>query len=570
MPALNWKIAGAAGEGIKVSGLILSKALFRQGVNIHGYTEYPSLIRGGHNTFQVAASIEKAHAPKVALDVMVALNANAVLNHQEEFTDQTAIVADLNLIKNDLTGFKRQNQIIDIPLAKIARDSGGGLLVKNTVALGASGYLLNLPLESLNQILTETFARKGEEVVKLNHQAASLGYDYVKTNFPDKKLNFAYPGKPPADKIFLTGNEAIALGAVAGGLKFYTAYPMTPTPAILHYLAAHADQFGLVVRHGENEIGVVNSAIGAAFAGVRSMVATSGGGFSLMTEGLGLSGVTETPLVVVLGMRPGPASGMPTWSSQGDLLFAINASQDEFPRLVFTPGDPAEAFEAARLAQNLSEKYQTPALVLTDKYLSESYFTVDRFADQHLNQRHSLADSKALPNDQPFPRYQLTDNGISPRPLPGTPGGVHLTNSYEHDELGYATEESKVRTAQVDKRNRKFASMSQEESLPQPVLFGPQNAATTIVSWGSNKGVIRQALNLLPDVNFIHLPLVWPFPEKTLAKLLASAKKLVTLECNSTGQLNRLIREQTGITIDRKLLKYDGRPFYPEEIVEKL
>lgn len=297
------------------------------------------------------------------------------------------------------------------------------------------------------------------------------------------------------------------------------------------------------------------------------MTATSGGGFSLMTEGLGLAGITETPIVIVLAMRPGPASGMPTWTSQGDLLFAINASQDEFPRLIFTPGDPLEAFTAGRLAQNLSEKYQTPAIILTDKYLAETYFTCQPFPQSHSNQRYGLTDTSQLPPDQPFKRYLATDTGISLRSLPGNLGGVHLTNSYEHDEFGYATEESKLRNLQVDKRNRKMIAIAKDSSLPQPTLYGPKSADHTLISWGSNKGAILQALKSLENTNFIHLPLVWPFPKSKLQTLTQNAKKITTVECNSQGQLNLLIKQQTELSISNRLLKYDGRPFYPEEII---
>jgi 2-oxoglutarate ferredoxin oxidoreductase subunit alpha len=261
---------------------------------------------------------------------------------------------------------------------------------------------------------------------------------------------------------------------------------------------------------------------------------------------------------------------MPTWSGQGDLLFAIHASQDELPRLVLTPGDPQECFTLAKLAQNLAEKYQLPVIILTDKYLGESYFSVPRFETKHQNRRYGLADTKNLKPDEPFKRYQDTATGLSPRPLPGQPGGVHLANSYEHDEFGYATEESAERTRQVDKRAKKILQLIKDPDLPQPQLYGPKTAARTLVSWGSNKGVILQALKNLPDTNFIHFPLVWPFPKGKFLQLAEAAKKLITLECNSTGQFNRLIKLETSIDIKDQLLKYDGRPFFPSEIKEKL
>lgn len=532
MKLLNWKISGAAGEGIKVSGLMLQKTAFRSGYYTYGSTEYPSLIRGGRNTFEAVISTEPVNSARRRVDLEVDL-------------------------KNSTVAGKA------FPLNDLAKQSGNPL-TKNTVALGASCALLGLKPDNLNQVISATFGAKDPAIIKQNLQAVRLGFAAAAK---DKKLTLDPTQEKPAGKIMICGNEAIAAGAVAGGMKFYCAYPMTPTTPILHYLAAHAEPLGIVVNHAEDEIGVVNMAIGAGYGGVRSMVATSGGGFSLMVEGLGLAGVTETPLVIVLGMRPGPASGMPTWSGQGDLLFAVNAAQDEFPRIVLAPGDAGEAFELAKKAQNLAEKYQLPVIILTDKNLGEGYYTTDRPENVHHNRRYSLAEN--LPaQDSPFPRYKITDSGISPRPLPGQPGGVHLANSYEHDELGYATEVSDERTKQMNKRLKKPETLLTSDDLIAPRVYGPKTASTSIVSWGSNKGAIIDALKDLPDANYIHFNWLWPFPQKQFLSLVKPKQRLVAVEGNATGQLCRLIREQTGIEIREKILKYDGRQFYPEEIYE--
>lgn len=315
---------------------------------------------------------------------------------------------------------------------------------------------------------------------------------------------------------------------------------MTPATSILHFLAANAQKLNLVVQHAEDEIGVINLAIGAAFTGVRAMVGTSGGGFSLMTEGLGLAAVSETPLTIILSMRPGPASGMPTWSSQGDLLYAINASQDEFPRIILTPGDITELFSAGQLAPNLAEKYQLPVIILTDKNLGEASMTAPAFPIVTKNSR-----------------YLKTQT-------------LKLANSYEHDDQGLSTEDSLERTKQVDKRLAKFTALSADKSLPQPILYGPKTATTTLISWGSNKGPILSVLAQKSDVNYLHFPSVWPFPKKAFNELINPKNKLITIECNSTGQLNKLISQETGLMIKDQITKYDGRPFYPEEIMEKL
>jgi len=570
MTAFNWKIAGAAGEGIKVSGLIFSKTCFKQGLSVHGYTEYPSLIRGGHNTFQVKASKDTVTAPEFKLDLLVCLNSNGLTEHTNELTEKSLILFDHqsnNQIKPKT--LIKTGQLLDLPVKKLLDSLKAPSQMSNLITLGASCHLLGLNLKNLNQVIHDTFAKKGEKVINLNLQAAKAGFDYSTKNFSSVAKSHT-DSNPPTDCLYLTGNDAISLGAISGGMKFFIVYPMTPATSILHFLAKNAKTANIAVRHAEDEIGVINMALGASFSGVRSMVATSGGGFSLMNEGLGLSGVTEIPLVIVNAMRPGPASGMPTWSGQGDLLFTIHASQDEFPRIVLTPGDPEEAFELSKLAQNLAEKYQLPIIILTDKYLAESYFSTKKFPSAHQNSRYGFA--KDLPKDfnTPFKRYLDTQTGISPRSIPGQSGGVHLTNSYEHDELGFATEVSSERTKQVDKRNRKTDTLLKSQDLIKPTLFGPTSASTTLISWGSNKGSILQALKSLKDTNFIHFSWVWPFPTDAFNSLIKQSKKLVTLELNSQGQLNQLIAQSTGLKIPNQILKYDGRPFFPQEIIDKL
>ena len=538
MTSFNWKVVGRAGEGIKKAGLILSKTCLQHGLNVQGYSEYPSLIRGGQTSFQVLAGNQVQLAPQLKIDL------------------------ELNLNQKKINFPNKQS--LDLPLDELAKQAGGSHQIINTVALGISAYLLGLDLSLLQQQISLAFKTKDKKIIDLNIQAAQLGYQHAQQKLSSHKLSQSW-SKQKNPGLFLTGNQALSLGAIAGGMKFFTAYPMTPATSILHFLAAAAQDQNLLVRHAEDEIGVINSAIGAGFAGVRSMVATSGGGFSLMTEALGLAGISETPIVIINAMRPGPASGMPTWGGQGDLLFAIHASQDEFPRLVLAPGDVSEAFELSKLAQNLAEKYQLPVIILIDKYLSRSFFTHPSFPAVHKNQRFNLVKLDQPDNSKPFPRYQLTNNGISPRPLPGQAGGVHLANSYEHDQFGYATEDSTTRTEQVNKRQLKLQSLATD--MVQPQLYGPQSASTTLVSWSSNKGAVLTALNQLKNTNFIHLPWVWPFPVKQFNQLVKPAKTLISVELNSTGQLNQLIRQQTGIKIDRQLLKYDGRPIFPKEII---
>ncbi|MEK7622526.1 MAG: 2-oxoacid:acceptor oxidoreductase family protein [Patescibacteria group bacterium] len=514
MQHFNWKIGGAAGEGIKVAGLMLAKTIFKTGYQVHAYTEYPSLIRGGHNCLQIYADQTSALCQQTKLDILVALNDETLALHQAETTSQTIILSKDNL-----------------PFSQFP-------VMKNTVALGASCFLLNLDLKILNQIITANFAKKAQEIIAKNLQAAQAGYETAKLKL--KPLTLDPLKSSTKNQILIGGNEALALGAVSGGVKLYCAYPMTPATSILHFLAANADKFNLVVHHAEDEIGVINLALGAAFTGVRAMVGTSGGGFSLMTEGLGLAAVSQTPLTIILSMRPGPASGMPTWSSQGDLLYAINASQDEFPRVVLTPGDITELFAAGRLAPNLAEKYQIPVIILTDKNLGEASMTAPAFPVITKNSRYL--------------KTQTTK----------------LANSYEHDDQGLSTEDSLERTKQVDKRLAKFTAILADKTLPLPVLYGPKTAATTLISWGSNKGPILSVLAQRQDVNYLHFTAVWPFPKNSFLAQINPKNKLITIECNATGQLNKLISQETGLMIKNQITKYDGRPFYPEEIIAKL
>ncbi len=550
MGFLNWKIAGAAGEGIKAAGQTMAKAIFRSGYYVHGYVEYPSLIRGGHNTFQIAFSDQPIRAAYQKLDLIIALNENAFNKEKDNLKPGGMILADN----------------AQLPLIQIARDLNAPL-AKNTIALGTSCFLLNLNLDILLGLIKDEWQRKGDAVVAFNQKAAQAGYDYAKKNLkPLPAIKPATVGK----QLVISGNEALGLGAVAGGMKYYSAYPMTPMSTLLHYLAANQEKMKIVVHHAEDEIGVINMAIGASFAGARSMVATSGGGFSLMVEGLGLAGVSETPIVVVLGMRPGPASGMPTWSGQGDLLFAINASQDEFPRIVLTPGDPAQCFEAGKLAQNLAEKYQLPVIILTDKNLGESFYTVNEFPLKHDNNRYALVETKSRDNNEPFARYTITGDGVSPRPLPGQVGGINLTNSYEHDQLGYATEEASVRSDQAQKRLLKLKTITNSPDLVKPTVYGPAQAKTTLLAWGSTLGPILEVLPQLKDTNLIHFSWIWPFPQEAFLELIKNKPTLVTVENNATGQLAKLIRQETGVEVNQHINQWDGRPFYADALPQLL
>ncbi len=560
MADFTWKIGGPAGFGIMTTGLIFSKAFSRGGYHVFDYAEFPSLIRGGHNTHQSRVSSEEVHSQNKPVHVLVALNRETIEKNSCEVAKNGIIIYDEGMIKD-----AAEAETLKIPLARLAKESGGTELMANSVALGASVALLGYDIEMLNGALGDVFREKGAGIVKANTNAAKAGYDYAKKNC---KKPFPITAKKIGGqrKYLLTGNEAIGAGAVAAGCRFYSGYPMTPTAQILSYMAQHQKEHGLAVKQAEDEIAAVNNAIGAGFAGARAMTATAGGGFALMAEGYGLAAMTETPVVIVVGQRPGPATGMPTWSSQADLRFVMHAHQDDFPRIVIAPGDAEEAFRMAGEAHNIAEKYQTPVIILADKYLCESRKTAERLESAETDRGELLTEFKGE-----YKRYRLTKTGISPRILPGTKGAVVIANSDEHNEKGQSTEDPAMRRKMMEKRMKKLELF--EKEMPQPKVYGDTDAEITLACFGSVKGPALEAIKELKkkgvSASLIHITYVSPFPAKEMKRLVKNAKKLLVVENNFTGQLAGLIREKTGKSITKRLLKYDGRPFYPEEIAEK-
>lgn len=578
------KIGGYAGQGIKSAGLMFAKLATRSGYNIYTYSEYPSLIRGGHNTMQICFSEGEITGPSNKTDLLIALNQETITRHLGELVAGSGIIFDADK-KYDFTKAEvhlpgvmaftslqpatLKEDIFPVPLSKLAKEAGGDEIVINTVALGVATGLFGGELKILKDLINEEFSGKKEEIIEMNHKAAELGYNFTNDNFADKLQKKLTPIKsgsnPQVPRMILNGNEATALGAIAGGVQFAAIYPMTPITGLLHMLAAYQEKYGFIYKQPEDEISAINMAIGASFAGARAMTATSGGGFCLMTEGYGLAGMTETPIVVIMGMRAGPATGLPTWSEQGDLRFILHAHQGDFPRIVLAAGDGKEAFDLTMQAFNLAEKYQTPVLILVDKNICENDQSYPYFdTSSYKIERGKFAMEKT--ND--YKRYAPEDDGISTRTIPGT-GNFFLANSDEHNEYGYSDEESDNRRKQHKKRMNKLSTCTSQDMQP-PKLYGSEKADVTIISWGSNKGSIMQAMKEFPNVNFLHLTWMNPFPADAVKKILSGAKRVIDLECNYTAQLAGLIREKTGIEIEDKFLKYDGRPFFVEEISEKL
>lgn len=571
---LTWKIGGKAGEGIMATGLIFSQSCSRGGLHVFDINEYPSLIKGGHNTMQVRVENREIFSQVKSVNVLIALNKETIFLHKNELSRSGGIIYDSAEVI-DKKEIKEDIRLYPVPIMGIIKEIGAQPIMKNNLALGASIALIDYDFEILAGVIKDTFKRKGDKVINENISAAKAGYDYVKKNFPN---DFSYKLEKIGEKgrMLLTGNDAICMGAIRAGCKFYAAYPMTPASSLLHFMAAQERRFNIVVKHTEDEISAINMAIGAGFTGVRAMCGTSGGGFCLMTEGFGLAGMIETPLVIIMAMRPGPSTGMPTWTEQGDLKFMLSASQGDFPRPVIMPGDNEECFYATAEAFNIAEKYQTPVIVLTDKYLAESHKTTEKFDVGRITIDRGIyaapEELAAAPENAFFRRYKYTESGVSPRTLPGMKKGMYTATSDEHDEEGNITEEIEERNRMMEKRMKKLEGISKE--IKHPDLVGAKDAEVTIIGAGSTKGPIREAMILLEKegiaTNYLRILYLNPFPMEKAAKVIDSAKKTVVVENNFTGQLADIIREKTGRSVDKRILKYDGRPFYPEEIYDAI
>ena len=573
MDSVTWKIGGEAGFGIMASGTMLSRIFSRKGYHTLATNEYPSLIRGGHNVITVRIAKDTFESLNRDVHLLVALNPETINLHKKELSDNALILYDSQ--DPEPKDFPKPVRLIAIPLRELVAKASGDPIMRNTVAIGATVALLGAPFESLESVIRDQFKKKGEEIVNSNVGFARAGYDYVKQNFAKEQSMYLAGAQKEEEQLIISASEAVGVGAVRAGLKFAAIYPMTPINAVITYLADYAKKLNIVYKQPEDEIAGINMAIGASLGGVRSMVATSGGGFALMVEGLAWSGMIEAPIVIDMGMRVGPSTGMPTWTEQGELQFIIHAGHGEFPRIVLAPADAADAYTMTTHAFNLADRYQVPVFVLTDKYINESQWCVPKsvMSGEVVIDRGKLVKESDLPADGSFKRYNLSsEDGVSPRSIPGMKNGYYIANSYEHDELGHVTENPAARVAMATKRLKKFDAIRKDIMPPQ--VIGDPEAEITFVSWGSTRGPIVEAMKLLQakgkKVKLVHFPWVYPFPTEEAFKLLSPATRLIDVEQNATGQMAALIRGETGILIKEKILKFDGRPFFPEEIVEKV
>ena len=597
---VTWMIGGEAGFGIQSAGHYFALACSRAGLRVFGNAEYPSLIRGGHNSNVIRVADFEVSVHKEQLDLLLAMNKETLDLHAKEVVNGGGIIYDSEAVKDYQFPAGADGSVLwvfDVPLRRIAMEVGKGDITRNTVGLGATFALLDFEIERYEEILKEFFGKKGETVVANNVAAARAGYDYVKKNHQDK-FGFelkAVNGQP--SRMLITGNDAVCFAAVKAGVKFVAEYPMTPSSSVLHFMSNNSKNYNIIVKHTEDELAAMNMVVGAAWSGVRAMTATSGGGYALMCEAVGMAGMIETPAVIYEVMRGGPSTGLPTRTEQSDLRFVMHSSQGEFPRLVVAPGDYNELFYKTFEAFNLAEKYQMPALIIGDKHLAETIKNVDEFetGDLKVDRGWLVQDEVELEKlrengyktvDDGFMRYKFEENGVSPRVLPGMKGGRHRASTDEHTETGDLTETEENRNDMHAKRMRKLEYCLKD--LPAPKLVGPgangafvegpayaaEEADITLVTWGSPKDALLEVLQMLKadgvKANLLQITYFIPFHTEEVKATLAAAKFKVGVEMNHDGQMCSYIAEKTGIFMDEKILKWSGRQFTAHELGERV
>ncbi|TLD41783.1 MAG: 2-oxoglutarate oxidoreductase, alpha subunit [Candidatus Jettenia ecosi] len=561
---LTLKITGEAGQGILTIGSVLCKIFKNAGFYLFANNDYMSRIRGGNNFLQLRISDRPLYTLRRDIDITVALDSKSVNMHKEDVSRDGVIILD----KKNFNISEESGMFLDIPMYGMAKEIGNELFV-NSIACGFLIEMIGIEFRHVDEILRAAFSDKKEDIIKKNIDAAQAGYDFAKDNF--KRDTFKIKKGNAKDTLLITANDAIVLGAIAAGCKFYSAYPMSPSTGIMDLMAHYAKKFHIVVEQAEDEIAAINMAIGASYAGVRSMTGTSGGGFSLMVEGLSLAGMTETPIVIYDGQRPGPATGFPTRTEQGDLAFLLSAGHGEFARVIFSPGTIEEAFYLTIKAFNIAEKFQIPVFIMSDQHLADSYRNIKMFDLNKVKVQRYIISKEDSGGIKDYKRYQFTESGISPRAIPSWINDPIYADSDEHTEEGHITEDAGIRTMMVEKRfSRKMAGLSKE--IEKPKAFDVKGADCILIGFGSTYGVLKEAKESIKsrNIGFIHLPQVWPFPATEIIELLQGAKKIIVVENNAGAQLTRLLRQETGIKADKSLLKFDGRPFNLDFLIQHI
>ena len=570
MPHIDFAvgIGGAAGQGVATPGNILAKLFARRGLHINAYNAYQSIIRGGHTFLTIRTSEQPVRCMGDDLAMLIPLNQDTMDRHLGLMRAGASVLYDRDRVKPGAAA--EGVQLCPLPLSELAKN----VLYYNTAAVAAVLRLVSVELKPFEDMLAQQFKRKGDAVVAENVTAARAGYDYAGTHFKPYAFSLPDTGKRLA---VATGNESLAMGGVAAGVKFYCAYPMSPSTGVLMWMARHARELGIMVRQVEDELGVINMAIGAAHTGCRAMCATSGGGFALMTEALGAAAMMEIPVVCINVQRAGPATGVPTKTEQGDLWQVLGAGQGDYPRIIAAPTSIRDCFHLIPQIFNLADKFQCPAIVLADLLESEGFSTFEP-AELDFNPPRDRGEIIGLGGEAPevnggYKRYRMTESGISPRAVPGTPDHAHVVATDEHDEDGVLISDEftdpRKRQAIMERRGRKMDGVL--PLLEPPRFTGPADAEVTLVGWGSTEGVIDEAVEQLEAHGIVanHLQIRWlvPLQSEAIGRALSGARNIVVVENNYSGQFARYLRSETGIAADAHIRKYDGEPFMPHHVV---
>jgi 2-oxoglutarate ferredoxin oxidoreductase subunit alpha len=554
-------ICGEAGHGIQTVEMLLTRIFKLGGLNVFATKEYMSRVRGGSNSTQIIISSKKVLAPLNRIDILVPLDQSALPHLKNRIGKNTLILGEKRKISSE-------RDILDIPFTKVAEEIGNPIFA-NIVAVGLMTAIFGIKQQIPLEYTRKHFLTKGEKIIQGNITAIKRGYELASDLI--KKGSLAHlsiperdPGQNIQEEIILNGAEAVSLGAISGGCHFISAYPMSPSTGVLTFLSQYAEEFNIIAEQAEDEISAVNMALGAWYTGARGMVTTSGGGFALMQEGVSLAGMLESPMVIHLAQRPGPATGLPTRTEQGDLELALYSGHGEFPRIIYAPGGIQDLFYLTQRAFNLADKYQIPVFILTDEYLMDSYYNTAKFDLSKAKIKKYLNKTK-----KNYQRYQLTKNGISDRGIPGWGEGLVLVDSDEHDEYGRITEDLNLRTKMVEKRLKKLEEIKKDEISPE--LVGNQEYEILVVGWGSTYHIIKEGLESLKEnkVSFLHFKQVYPLPSVT-EDYLKKAKKVIVVENNATSQFSKLLKLFANTEVEHKILKYNGLPFYVDELIDEL
>lgn len=559
---LSVVLCGEAGQGIQTVEFLLTALLKQCGFNFFSMKEYMSRVRGGSNSTEIRISSRKVNAYVQRMDILFPLTRDALEHVRDRITEDTLILGESARLSEG--GAAEGLNLMDVPFADLAKEVGGPIYA-NTIAVGIIAGLLQFEREITDHYIDEYFGSKGEDVVRNNINALTKGYEIGERLRGDRFRNLDIRKSPDIfDDIIVSGGEAIGMGAICGGCNFVSSYPMTPSTGILTFLSQQTSNFDIIAEQAEDEIAAINMAIGAWYAGARGFVCTAGGGFALMAEGVSLAGMLEIPMVISVGQRPAPATGLPTRTEQGDLQFVLHAGHGEFARAIYAPGTLEDCYHLTRLAFDVADRYQIPVFVLSDQYLVDNYYNIPRpDISGYTLENHIVSTGRD------YKRYQFTESGVSPRGIPGNGEGFVVVDSDEHTEDGHITENLDIRARMVEKRLKRLEDLRREALEPE--LTGDRNCRLLAVCWGSNANIVREAIGETgrSDISLLYFKQVYPLPPNT-ADFFRGAGKVVLIENNATSQFGQVLQTEAGVKIEKIIHKYNGMPFSVEEMTENL